>query len=55
VPLKAMSSSGIRWNRMTPRAGATPKESARKVCSKAAFRLLVVGSSWEGSALMVSM
>ena len=45
VPLKAMCSSGIGLNFMTPRAGATPSESAMKVCSSAALRLLVVGSN----------
>ena len=55
VPLKAKSSSGIRQNLMTPRAGATPNESARNVCKSAALRLLVVGSNWDGSALTVSI
>ena len=54
VPLNAMSSSGMRLNRITPLAGATPSESARKLCSKAALRLFVVGSNWEGNALMVT-
>ena len=55
VPLKARSWSGTPVNFMTPRAGATPKPSARKAWSSAALRLFVVGRSWEGRALIVRM
>ena len=53
VPLKARFSSGTLVNRTTPLVAATPSESARKACIKAALRLFVVGRTCEGKALIV--
>lgn len=53
VPLKARFSSGMPTNRTTPLVAATPSESARKACIRAALRLFVVGRTCEGKALMV--
>ena len=53
VPLKARFSSGMPTNRTTPLVVATPSESARKACIRAALRLFVVGRTCEGKALTV--
>ena len=53
VPLNARFSSGMPTNRTTPLVAATPSESAKKACMRAALRLLVVGRTCEGKALIV--
>ena len=53
MPLVARYSSGTPMNRMTPRVAGTLRDSAMKICIKAAFLLFVVGSTWLGRALMV--
>ena len=55
VPEIARYSSGMPMNFTTPRSGSTPKEEDINDWVRAVFRLLVVGVTWEGRAVIVRM